>query len=832
MGFRYSIAEIAASCGGAVVQPGLPETVIRNVLTDSRLHHIPNDSMFVALKGERHDGHRFLNTLCDRGIVAILVSEVPAVANLFPEVAVIVVKDTLRALQQLAAIHRSGFQYPVIGITGSNGKTIVKEWLANLLGEEYNVFRSPLSYNSQVGVPLSLIRMNNSHTLALIEAGISMPGEMDLLKQMIQPTVGVFTGIGPAHDAFFPDRTTKIKEKVKLFTDCSVVVCFSDLPEVLRELSESSSGNQRKIFTIGYRDEDDVQILNPPDNLQGPFGIVHLGARFSFDLPFTDHASVRNALLGSAVMFQMGYHGQEIAKRLKRLEPVAMRMEQLEGINGCVIINDSYNSDLLSVQIAFEHLARNNSRRAKCMILSDIFQTGLPQDELAVKIAEMVEQYQPDHFVGIGSGISLLSKRVQASNSWFYETTDQFLKYHPFSVFRDEVIFLKGARSFGFERIRDALQRKSHETVLETNLDAIAHNLNVFRSLVQPGTKMMAMVKASSYGSGSFEIAGVLQFHQVDYLAVAYVDEGVELRNAGIRLPIMVMSPETGGFNTMVTHHLEPEIYSPVLLDKFLHTLEHDFPAMPEAYPIHIEVDTGMHRLGFSTDEIFPIIQKVNASGRVRIASVFSHLATAGDSGPFSFAHEQIGIFRKVRDQILQQAGWQPPPLFHILNSDGIVNFPDAAFDMVRPGIGLYGFVNHPEVSLRLSNASTLKTVLTQVRSIGVGQSVGYNRAFSASEEMLVGTVAIGYADGFNRKLGNGNYQLRIRGEYVPVIGDVCMDMLMVDLTKVPHAQVGDEVVVFDQQRPVTVMAKKLGTIPYEILTSVSPRVKRVYVIE
>jgi len=450
---------------------------------------------------------------------------------------------------------------------------------------------------------------------------------------------------------------------------------------------------------------------------------------------------------------------------------------------------------------------------------------------LAEHIGDLLSQYKPDKFIAVGEGLSLL-RGVLSGPVWFYETTDQFLKYHPFSGFRDEVILLKGARIFEFERIRDALQRKSHDTVLETNLDALAHNLNVFRSLIPSGTRVMAMVKASSYGSGSFEIAGALQFHQVDYLAVAYSDEGVELRNAGIGLPIMVMSPEPGAFATMINHQLEPEIYSIDLLRKFILTLNHRFPALSDPFPVHIEVDTGMNRLGFGMDEITAMVQLVNESGRIRVASVFSHLATATDPSPHSFAQEQIKRFRHVREEILRISGWNPAPLFHILNSDGIVYFPEAAFDMVRPGIGLYGFVSDPVICAKLMNVSTLRSVLTQVRKITAGSSVGYNRAFVASAEMLTGVVPIGYADGFDRKLGNGNYHVRINGALVPVIGDVCMDMLMVDLSGVPEAQVGDEVIVFDQQTPVTGMAKKLGTIPYEVLTSVSPRVKRVFVTE
>jgi alanine racemase len=465
------------------------------------------------------------------------------------------------------------------------------------------------------------------------------------------------------------------------------------------------------------------------------------------------------------------------------------------------------------------------------MILSDILQTGLPPESLAIHIADLVHQYQPDKFIGIGQELHRVKGMLERP-AWFYETTEQFVKYHPFSMFRDEVILLKGARIFGFERIRDALQRKSHDTVLETNLGAVAHNLNVLRSLVAAGTRVMAMVKASSYGSGSFEIAGALQFHKTDYLAVAYADEGVELRKAGIGLPIMVMSPEPAAFETMIAHRLEPEIYSFSLLEKFVLTLDHNFPAMSGTYPIHLEVDTGMNRLGFSENEIPEMIHALNKTGRLRVVSVFSHLATAGDSSEQSFARQQIRSFESIRAQILEESDWSPAPWFHILNSDGIVNFPEAAYDMVRPGIGLYGFVSDPAICGQLRNVSTLRSVLTQIREVPAGSSVGYNRAFIAPRNMRVGIVAIGYADGFDRKLGNGNYQVRINGIHVPVIGDVCMDMLMVDLTTDPDAQVGDEVIIFDQHSPVLQMAKTLKTIPYEILTSVSPRVKRVYVTE
>jgi Alr-MurF fusion protein len=739
--------------------------------------------------------------------------------------------DTLLALQQFAAEHRKRFSIPVIAVTGSNGKTIVKEWLAQLLAPEMAVCRSPLSYNSRVGVPLSVLQLSPAHQIAIFEAGISMPGEMEPLNHIINPTVGLFTGIGAAHDENFSGRMEKTKEKLKLFKGCTHLVCFDDSSEVFNETVHFANQHNIRLFTIGTGQSSTLQVpavdvSAADDRLTLCYG----GEVFSIRLPFTDFASRANTLLCTAALLLRGYDTETITRRIPALEPVAMRMEQSEGINRCIIINDSYNNDLVALGIAMEHLHHNKARHGKTLILSDIFQSGLNEAALVQEVSHLLNRYMPDKFIGIGPVMSGLKGLVKGQ-TWFYENTEHFLRYHPFSVFREEVILLKGARSFRFERIRDALQSKSHDTVLEINLGALVHNLNFFRSLLPKATRIMAMVKASSYGSGNFEIAHVLQYQQVDYLGVAYADEGAELRRAGIRLPIMVMSPEQGAFHTLIESHLEPELYSFSILNDFIRFLEHNFPAMSAPYPVHIEVNTGMNRLGFEPDDLPRLCHMLNQTRSVVVRSVFSHLASAHDPSPDGFARQQTECFSRA-GKVFLEAYRHGKPLLHLLNSDGMIQFPDAVYDMVRPGIGLYGFVSDHNVRKQLQPTHTLKSVILQIREIRTGETVGYNSSFTAKHPTKVATVAIGYADGFNRKLGNGNFSVKIGGRTAKVIGDVCMDMIMVDITGMPGIREGDDVVVFDHQTLVDTMCQILETIPYEILTSISPRVKRVFLSE
>jgi len=818
-------------CGGEVVQ--LPETdpVITGVLIDSRTHRLGAGRVFFALKGERHDGHNYIPDLVRSGITCIVAQQDPPVKGLPSGTGWVKTQNTLKALQLLAKAHRNKFSAPILAITGSNGKTIVKEWLAQLLAHHLTVCRSPLSYNSQVGVPLSLLQLNNTHQIGLFEAGISQPDEMEHLNQVIAPDTGVFTGIGAAHDENFSSREQKTLEKLKLFKGCRNVVCFTD-KETYPLLKKYADNEGITLFTIGPEPWTDLTITLPEVDDTRDRAVATFNSKpFTITFPFVDYASKRNTLTCMATMLLLGYDAEETARKITGLEHIAMRMEQVEGINRSVIINDSYNNDLLALNIALEHLHHNKAREGKCLILSDIFQSGLSDEELVSQIADLINRYHPDKFIGIGPMMAKLKGTV-ATKAWFYDDTELFLRYHPFSGFGDEVILLKGARKFRFERINDALQRQSHNTVLEINLGAIVHNLHYFRSLVSNQTRIMAMVKASSYGSGNFEVANLLQYHQVDYLGVAFADEGVELRKAGIRLPIMVMSPERGAFNTLIEHRLEPELYSFSMLNDFVKALAHNNPGMSSPFPVHIEVNTGMNRLGFDPIQIPSLIKRLNECNDIVVKSVFSHLATAPDTSAKSFARQQIALFENIRQQFLNNLQFSTTPLFHVLNSDGIVHFPEAAYDMIRPGIGLYGFVSDDNARKALRQTGRLRSVVSQLRTIPAGEHVGYNQSFKAERDTQIATVAIGYADGFNRKLGNGNYYVNVNGAPAPVIGDVCMDMIMVDVTGFQNVHEGDEVVIFDENNPPARMAETLGTIPYEVLTSIPARVKRVFLTE
>jgi Alr-MurF fusion protein len=669
--------------------------------------------------------------------------------------------------------------------------------------------------------------MGTEHRMALFEAGISMPGEMEKLEAVIRPSFGIFTGIGAAHDENFTSRRQKTEEKLKLFANARTLICSSDDEHVLSIIRIYAAKYNITLFTVGRSHDSLVRVMDiTPEGDATLVSGLYNKVPFRLQVPFTDEASVKNSLLCFAAMLFLDFPAEKAADGISRLETVAMRMEQSEGINNSIMINDSYNNDVTALTVALDHLKQNNVRPGRFLVLSDILQTGIGKDMLLMELAELLNAYRLTGFVGIGTTLEGLKGRLSCK-TWFYEDTDHFLRYHPMSAFRNSVILLKGARPFRFERIRDALQRQSHGTVLEINLNALVHNLNYFRSKLHRDTRVMAMIKASSYGSGSFEIASVLQHHQVEYLAVAYCDEGIELRNAGITLPVMVMNPEPATFDLMITHRLEPAIYSFPLLHGFHKALERSHP---NPYPIHIEVDTGMHRLGFNPEEIPDLIQYLSRQQLLSIRTVFSHLATADNRTDTTFAKAQIDLFSSIRDQFTD--AFDPAPWFHILNSAGILNHPDAQFDMVRPGIGLYGIADDPGVARSLRNTVTLKSVVSQVRKIKKGDSVGYNRSFIAEKDSLIATIAIGYADGFSRHLGQGVGSVLIRNHEARVIGDVCMDMIMADVTAIPDVDTGDEVIIFNDRFPVTTIASRLGTIPYEVLTSLSSRIKRVYLSE
>ncbi len=805
---------------------GSTDTIIKDLLIDSRKMNNPLTSLFFAIKGDRHDGHAYIHDVYEKGVRNFVVSELPANIEQFDNANFILVKDTLAALQLLCAKHRSKFTIPIIGITGSNGKTIVKEWLNQLMREDKNCVRSPKSFNSQVGVPLSVWQINEEHDFGIFEAGISKPNEMKLLEPIIQPTIGVITNIGKAHDENFENQKQKVDEKLKLFIHSEVIIYCKDYLLVHEEITTNRTLKETKIFTWSKKLRADLLIgritkSTADTEIQGIFKNNFI----SISIPFIDEASIENAIHCWATLLYLGYDNVVIAKRMHFLSPVAMRLELKEGINNCSIINDSYNSDLSSLAIALDFLNQQKQHPKKTLVLSDILQSGQNNEALYKEVAELIHKKGVSRLIGIGEGISSQQHLFNIEKQ-FYKSTADFLQQFNNSFFSDETVLLKGARAFGFEAISNIIQQKAHETVLEINLNAIIHNLNYFRSKLKPDTKIMAMVKAFSYGSGSFEIANVLQFHRIDYLAVAYADEGVELRRSGITLPIMVMNPEEQSYDAMIQYQLEPEIYSFRVLGLFEETLKRSDRKNETPMPIHIKLDTGMHRLGFDENEVNELIVRVKNNKLLTIKSIFSHLAGTDEPEHDDFTWHQIKLFKEMSEKI--RAHFSYPIIHHILNSAGISRFPDAQFDMVRLGIGLYGIGANQTEQIQLQNVSTLKTSISQIKNIPVNQTIGYSRKGVANRDIRIATVPIGYADGLSRKLSNGKGKMIINGKPAPIIGNVCMDMCMIDITDI-NANEQDEVIVFGDAYPIKQIADDVGTIPYEILTNISRRVKRVY---
>lgn len=823
---KYTGTQVAEVINAKLVSKNPAGILIEDILIDSRRLITPKNCLFFALVSDRNDGHKYIQDLYQKGVRFFVVSKSGFNPGEMPEAHFFEVTDTLEALQKLAGWHRSHYTIPVIGITGSNGKTIVKEWLYQLMSEDRKIVRSPKSYNSQIGVPLSVWQINREHELAIIEAGISEPEEMDKLRAIINPTIGIFTNIGQAHDENFINTHQKIGEKLNLFTKVDLLIYNADEKDIREVIIKSGILDTVTSFCWGKNDDTDLTITGVNQSpAYSEITAVFKGIEQSITIPFTDKASVENAIHCWATMLHFGYEHATIAERMKRLAPIAMRLELKQGVNNCTIINDAYNSDFNSLGIALDFLNAQNQHKNKLVILSDILQSGRNEVDLYTDVAMLLEQKNIDEVIGIGQAISRQKNKFNIKKS-FFDSTEDFLKGFALGNFNNQTVLLKGARPFEFEKIGRLLQQKVHETVLEINLDALVNNLNYFRSKLEPGVKIMAMVKAFSYGSGGFEIANILQFHQADYLAVAYADEGVELRNAGIHLPIMVMNAEEYAFDTMIKHQLEPEIFSfraLTLLEKAIRQ-----NALPQNKPVkvHIKLNTGMNRLGFKEDDLDELIKKLKKNNLIYVQSVFSHLAASDKPSFDDFTREQINRFDTMAGKFRKEAGHEI--LFHILNSAGISRFPDQRFDMVRLGISLYGIASAKSDEGKLQSVLRLRSVVAQIHEIKAGESVSYNRSFVADETVKVGVISIGYADGLMRKLGNGNLNIFINGQAAPVIGDICMDMCMVNLNGI-DAKEGDDAIIFDSEHPVERIAEAAETIPYEILSRISRRVKRVY---
>lgn len=817
---NYSIKEIAGIIGAN--KDKLADRTISILLTDSRRLSFPEQSLFFAIRTKTNDGHKYIPELYKLRVRHFVVSEMPPAAETMPEANFLVVKDPLKALQKLAAFHRRRFDIPVIGITGSNGKTIVKEFLYQLLRSEFNIVRSPRSYNSQLGVPLSVWQMNEKNTLGIFEAGISQPDEMERLQPIIAPTIGVITNIGEAHQENFISITQKCLEKLTLFNDCEAIIydgdnafisnCIESACLSHKAIAWSRTDSEAPLFIESIEKKESETVIT----------CTLLGFSRIVTIPFTDDASIENVIHCMAVMLYLKPTSANDVEKFRRLEPVDMRLNVKQGIRGCLLINDTYNSDINSLDIAldFQQSRRVGKNLKSTLILSDILQSGTLPKSLYKKVADLVRRKKIDRIIGIGRDLKEYGQAFEIEKE-FYLTTDEFIQSPSFRRFENELILIKGSRHFHFERISELLEKKVHETILEVNLDAVVHNFNYYRSKLKPDTKMVCMVKAFGYGAGSYELAKTLQEHRCDYLAVAVADEGAELRKEGISIPIIVMNPELSSFNVLLENQLEPEVYSFRMLEAMIRETERRGIT---AYPIHIKIDTGMHRLGFRADDIPEICRRVKAQSGVAVRSVFSHLA-GSDSYIFDdFTHRQLAIFQEAAAAL--EAGLEYPVIKHILNSAGIERFTDYQMDMVRLGIGLYGVSASGQKGLR--NVSTLKTTILQIQEVPAGDSIGYSRMTYVDRDSRIAIIPIGYADGLDRHFSNGGGVVSIRGRRCPIVGNICMDACMVDVTDI-DAREGDPVIVFGEELPVSELAERLKTIPYEILTSISPRVKRVY---
>ncbi len=820
----YSLEKVTALIGAR--RFGNAEARIDWLLTDSRSLAFPETTLFFALRTPVGDGHKYIPDLYRRGVRNFVVGTVPENHETdYPDANFLRVLSPLKALQRLAERHREEYVLPVIGITGSNGKTVVKEWIYQLLMLSMNVTRSPRSYNSQVGVPLSVWLLDERSRIGVFEAGISQPGEMQALRAIIQPTIGVMTNIGPAHQENFSTIQEKCHEKLLLFKDAKVLIYNADEPVVAESVHDFGFGGQ--LFGWSRKDENAtvfVRAIEPTEDGKTRIAYFFNGTAAEYTLPFADEASIQNSITALCVCLYLGLTPADIARRMALLEPVAMRLEVVQGVRGCTLINDAYNSDAAALDIALDFMnrrAKEQAAKGRTLILSDIFQTGIPAEELYAKVAEMLKSRGVERLIGVGPAISAAHTLFSIKKS-FYPTSEALLESGDLDTIHDEIILLKGARNFGFEQIAKALSLRVHETTLDVNLEAIAENLHFYRSFMKPETKLTCMVKASAYGAGSVEIAKTLQERGVDYLAVAVADEGAELRRAGITAGIIVMNPEMSAFGTLFEYELEPEIYSFNLLDALIRAARRQGIT---DFPVHLKLDTGMHRLGFNPKTDIPVlIDRLSHQRALIPRSVFSHFVGADSDGFDDFSEKQFKLFDEASRTL--QAAFPHKILRHICNSAGIERFPERHLDMVRLGLGLYGI--DPIDNRVLHNVATLRTTILQIRDVPAGDSIGYSRKTVLDRPSRIAAIPIGYADGLNRHLGNRRGYCLVNGQKADYVGNICMDVCMIDVTDIPCRE-GDSVEIFGDALPVTVLSDLLGTIPYEVLTSVSNRVKRVY---
>lgn len=820
----YSLRALAHLQPGTFYEGCPAATEIEYLLTDSRQLIYPEKTLFFALLGARNDGHRYVQACYAAGVRNFVVEK----AGLFaPDqlVNVWVVPQVIRALQAIARHHRQQFDLPVWAITGSNGKTVVKEWLFQLLHPDRVVVRSPRSYNSQVGVPLSLWEIRPSHDLGIFEAGISRPGEMEHLAAMIQGQWGIFTTLGPAHQEGFVSLEQKLAEKLLLFQEAALIFYNSDQPEVAAGIQ--ALGRPVQAWSRLHSDAALWIEHETTTAAETHFQAIYRGQRRQLVVPFRDPISVENCLHCWGPLLALGLDDATIQARMRKLEPVAMRLELKAGGGDCVLINDSYNADLTSLRLALSFLAQYAQGRSQTLVLTDILQSGVPLEALFAQLAQLLRQHPIERFIGVGHYIEGVRAYLPDNlNQAYFADTAALLAALPRLAFAYEAILLKGARQYGLERVADQLALQAHQTVLEINLSALAHNVRAYSRVLQPGVRLMAMVKAAAYGAGSAEVARLLELLHVEYCCVAYADEGAALREAGIQAPILVLNPEPGAFEQMLRHKLEPKVYSLGQLDALLAFLRRREAMLP----LHLSIDSGMHRLGFDLPEVPALCDRLREHPQLPIVSIFSHLAASEDPALDAFTHEQARRFLVANAQIVATLGYQP--LRHLLNSNGITRFPEYQFEMVRLGIGLYGLDLSRTLPEPLRVGLSLYARIAQVKAVAAGETIGYGRRAVAVAPMRTATIAIGYADGLPRAAGNGRFAVALHGQLAPILGSICMDMTMIDVTHIPEAEAGDQVTVFGLHPQVADLAAAVGTIPYEIFTGIAPRVKRVYVQE
>lgn len=812
---NYTTKEIAEITQSQII--GDKDLRVQHIAFDSRNIYSVNNTAFIAINTSKNSGEKFIPQVIEKGI-QIIISE-----NFYGEyegITWIIVEDSVKFLQDLAQYHVENSQLKTIGITGSNGKTIVKEWLYQCLWDEMPAVKSPKSFNSQIGLPISLLEISKKHELGIFEVGISKPHEMEVLENIFSPQIGILTHIGTAHSSNFKNEEELIEEKLILFKNSETIIYNGDNELVYHKINKLYPS--KKLISFGLDQRNNVTIVSDINNLNDEIKVSYKTETFSFPVSQRDEATLTNALAVISVLKELHFSNEKIVEKINSLKAVEMRLESLNGVRNNLIINDSFNLDLDSLVIAFQFIKQYN-KPEKTLILTDIMDVKEDEVSLYNRVAELTNEQGFTQVFLVGTQIMRFQEKFKAK-TFAFEKTRQLIESQQLNQLENQLILLKGARVFEIEKVKNHLELQKHDTVLEINLNAIQHNINVHKSLLKPETKICAMVKAYSYGLGGYEIAEFLQHHHIDYLGVAYADEGVDLRKNGITTPILVMNPEQGSYDTIIDYNLEPEIYSLRVLELFTNQLQ--IKGIQQKYPIHLKIETGMHRLGFKEseiDELIKTLQKYN----IKVASIFSHLSSSDMPEEKEYTLSQIETFTRISNKISEALGYQP--LRHILNSSGIINYTDYQFDMVRIGIGMIGISAEPKIKNQLQNAVTFKTVISQISEVKEGDSIGYSRKYKAEKNTKIATIPVGYADGIPRLIGNKMGFVGIHKKKVPIVGNICMDMLMVDLGEL-HAKDGDEVIIFNASPSIEEFAEYCKTIPYEVLTSISRRVKRIYI--